>query len=44
MSRRRLATARSAHREPAVDTGRWQSQPTPTIAHMTKLANLGAAP
>jgi hypothetical protein len=44
MSHRRLATARSTHRQPAVDSDQWLSWPAYIVAHMTKLANLGTAP
>jgi hypothetical protein len=42
--RRRLATARSTHRQPAVDRGQWLSWPAHIVSYMTKLANLRTAP
>jgi hypothetical protein len=44
MSGRRLATAQSTHRQPAVDSGQWLSWPTHIVAYMTKLANPGTMP
>jgi hypothetical protein len=43
MSRRRLATARSAHRRPAVDRGRRLLRLGSTVARMIMLANFGIA-